>query len=246
MGFKLKKAIFKVDCNYPSCPFEEEFTITQNLMGLTEEDVENEARKLCVGMARIKHDALYGAKHPLTNPTVKKLSALYEAIGTKSSSIFNQVEAVKYKEYKKGDTILKKGDIATTICEVVKGYAYVDKNPNHKYKPGDSFGAAALLVNQTRTVDIISGEDNTTIAFYNLQELNKKDPRKAKELYTEAMEDIFNVLKEMETLIDKLELELEKEKMISENRKARLEELENELIECKKMIIELNGKDSFK
>ncbi|HOJ64552.1 MAG TPA: cyclic nucleotide-binding domain-containing protein [Spirochaetota bacterium] len=246
MGFKLKKAIFKIDCKYPNCPFDAEFTVTQNLMGITEEDVENEAKKLALGMARIKHDSVYGTKHNLTNPTVKKLSAIYEAIGSKSSTIVNQSEAVKYKEYKQGETILKKGDIATTICEVVKGYAYVDKNPNHKYKPGDSFGAAALLVNQTRTADIIAGEDNTTIAFYNLQELSKKDPRKAKELYTEAMEDIFNIIREMEDLVDKLEKELEKEKMISENRKARVEELENELIECQRTIAEMKGKDSFK
>ena len=246
MGFKLKKAVFKVDCKHPGCPFDTEFIITQNIMGVTEEDVENEAKKLCLGMARIKHDAVYGTKHQLTNPTVKKLSALYEAIGSKGSAIINQVEAVKYRDYKKGEIILKKGDIATTICEVVKGHAYVEKNPNHKYKAGDSFGAAALLVNQTRTTDIIAGEDGTTIAFYNLQELNKKDPRKAKELYTEAMEDIFNIIREMELIIDKLESDLEKERMISENRKTRMEELENELIECQKIIADCKGKDSFK
>ncbi len=245
MGFKLKKAIFKVDCKHPNCPFNSEFTITQNIMGVTEDDVENEAKKLCLGMAKIKHDAVYGTKHQL-DPTIKKLSVLYEAIGAKTSTLVNQVEAVKYKDYKKGEVILKKGDIATTICEVVKGHAYVEKNPTHKYKTGDSFGAAALLVNQTRTTDIIAGEDNTTIAFYNLQELNKKDPRKAKELYTEAMEDIFNIIREMEVLIDKLESDLEKEKMISENRRARVEDLEKELIACQKEIAEFKGKDSFK
>jgi len=246
MGFKLKKAVFKIDCKYPGCPFDTEFTVTQNIMGMTEDDVENEAKKLALGMARIKHESVYGAKHQLTDPTVKKLSALYEAVGAKTSTIINQVEAVKYKEYKKGDVILKKGDIASTICEVVKGHAYVEKNPNHKYKVGDTFGAAALLVNQTRTTDIISGEDGTVIAFYNLQELSKKDQRKAKELYTEAMEDIFNIIREMEDIIDSLETELEKEKMISENRKIRMEELEEELIQCQRTIIELKGKDSFK
>ena len=246
MAYKLKNGKFKVDCKYPGCPFESEFAINQNIMGMTEEDVETEAKKIARDMARIKHDAVYGAKHNLTNPTVKKVSGIFEAVGAKTSVFKGQQDAVKYKEYKKGDKILQKGDIATTICEVVKGSAYVDKNKSHTYKVGDSFGAAALLVNQTRTVDIIAGEDGTMIAFFNLKELSKKDPRKSKELYTEAMEDIFDVMQEMENMIENLENDLEKERIINENRKGRITELEGELLEMQKDLSNLKGKDSFK
>ncbi|OHD18878.1 MAG: hypothetical protein A2086_08325 [Spirochaetes bacterium GWD1_27_9] len=246
MAYKLKKGIFKVACKHPGCPFDAEIEITQNIMGMTEEDVEIEAKKIVKDMALIKHDAMFGTKHSLSSPTIRKTSGIFEAVGAKTTSLINQSEAVKYKEYKKGDKILKKGDIATTICEVVKGSAFVDKNKAHTYNVGDTFGAAALLINQTRTADIICGEDGTTIAFYNLKELSKKDPRKAKELYTEAMEDIFDVISEMESVIDNLEKELEKENMVSENRKERISALERELLESNKKISEFEGKHSFK
>lgn len=246
MAYKLKKGVFKVDCKQPGCPFDYEFEINQNIMGVTEEDVESEAKKIARDMARIKHDSVYGSKHSLFNPTIRKVSGVYEAMGAKSPSIKYQSEATKYKEYKKGDMILQKGDIATTICEVVKGTAYVDKNKAHVYKVGDSFGAAALLVNQTRTADVIAGEDGTTIAFYNLKELNNKDPRKAKELYTEAMEDVFDVIQDMEQLVEKLENELEKQTIINQNRKERIDELEKSLLESKKEMAEIKGSSSFK
>lgn len=246
MAYKLKKGVFKVECKYSGCPFNVDIEINQNIMGMTEEDVEVEARKIARDMALIKHDAMYGSKHTLTSPAIRKVSGVYEAIGAKSSFLVNQQEAVKYKEYKKGDVILKKGDIASTICEVVKGFAYVEKNKNHVYKSGESFGAAALLINQTRTTDVIAGEDGTTIAFFNLKELSKKDPRKAKEIYNEAMEDIFDVICEMEQVIDTLETDLEKEKMISANRKERIEELEKELIELNKKNSERDRGNSFK
>lgn len=246
MAYKLKKGVFKIQCKHPGCPFDVEIDIKQNLMGITEEDVENEARKIAKDMARIKHEAIHGTKHPLTNPTIKKVTAIYEAVGVKTPVLTTQNEAVSYKEYKKDEKILRKGDIATTICEVVKGYAYADKNRAHIYREGDSFGAAALLINQTRTADIIAGEDGTVIAFYNLKELSNKDPRKAKEIYNEAMEDIFNIIAEMERLIETLESDLEKEKIVSLNRKERIEELEEQLIEAQRTIAELKGKDSFK
>ena len=241
MAFKLKKGIFRVSCKNPGCTFDKEFEIPNNLMGVTEEDVESEAKKIAKDMASIKHDALFGKRHYLTNPLIRKVNCVYEAIGASAASIISQSEAVKYNEYKKGDIILKKGEIATTICEVVKGKAAVDKT-QHKYEIGDTFGAAALLVNQTRTADVVASEDGTTIAFYNLKELNNKDPRKAKELYTEAMEDIFRIILDMETLIDKLDKEIEKEKIKNENGKQRCASLEKDLREANKKVSELEGK----
>ncbi|MCK4796223.1 MAG: cyclic nucleotide-binding domain-containing protein [Spirochaetes bacterium] len=239
MAYKLKKGVFRVKCNAPNCSFDAEFEIGQNVMGVSQEDVIKEAKKVAKDMAIIMHDAQYGIKHSLTNPIINKITGIYEAIDTRKSLLIYQKEAIKYKEYKKGQAILKTGDIATTICEVVRGSAYPYRNKSHIYNIGDSFGAASLLINQSRTADIISGEDGTTIAFYNLRELSKKDPRKAKELYNKAMEDIFDVILEMEELISQLEKNFEKAEMKNNNKRERIFNIEKELIESNKMIREL-------
>lgn len=246
MAYKLKTGKYRVACKYPGCTFDHEFSINQVIMGVTEEDVESEAKKFARDMARVKHDALYGNKHTLTNPTIRKISGVFEAVGAQSSMLKRQSDAVKYQEYKKGEKILNKGDLATTICEVVKGSAAVDRNNATPYKPGESFGAAALLVNQVRTADVVACEDGTMIAFYNLKELSKKDPRKAKELYAEAMEDVFDVIQALEGTVSSLEEELEKTKIIAENRKSRVAELENQLIQYEKKIEAEKNANSFK
>lgn len=230
MAYRLKNGEFRVTCKNPGCSFDFKAKITQNIQGITEEDVESEALKIAKDIGRLKHDAIYGKNHTLTNPSIRKVSGVYEAIGAMKKSLVNQNEAIKYKEFNKGEHILKKGDIAATICEVIKGSAYVDKNKSHVYKAGESFGASALLINQTRTADVISGEDNTTVAFYNLKKLSKKDPRKAKTLYTNAMEDIFDVIENLENLVSNLENSLEEERIVSENRKERIIVLEEELL----------------
>ncbi|MCG8571605.1 MAG: cyclic nucleotide-binding domain-containing protein [Spirochaetes bacterium] len=241
MAYKLKNGEFKISCRHDGCPFDFKVKIKQNIMGMTEEDVEEEAKKLALDVGRIKHDAIYGTKHKLTNPAIKKVSGVYEAIGQKKRSIQYQSEAVKYKDFKKGDNILNKGDIAKTICEVIKGGAQVDKNKTHLYKPGESFGASALLINQARRADVIASEDHTTIAFYNLKELSKKDPKKAKELYTEAMEDIFDVIDKLEGMVDSLEDQLEKSTLICENRKERIKNLEEDLLNVSQKLQEMGN-----
>lgn len=241
MAFKLVKGEFKVKCKHPGCPFEHSVIVNQNIMGLTEEDVETESMRFAIGVARTKHDSIYGSKHTLESPIVRKVNGIYEQIGGIVRTFTNQSEAIKYKDYKKGEFILSKGEIATAICEVVKGGAYVNKAKPHYYKPGDSFGAAALLVNQVRTADVLASEDGTTIAFYNLKELSKKDPKKAKALYNDAMEDVFNVIEDFENLIDKLQKEIEEHKVVSENRKQRVEMLEEDLMKVTKRLSELEG-----
>jgi hypothetical protein len=54
-------------------------------------------------------------------------------------------------------------------------------------------------------VDIVAGEDGTTIAFYDLRVLAKSNPAKARELYDESMEDIFHILNYLEEYADSLE-----------------------------------------
>ena len=81
MSFKLKEAVFKVRCRAPGCPFFSDFIVTENIMGLTEADVDSEAQKLARNMAYNKHDALYGRMHALESPEIHKISGSYERIG---------------------------------------------------------------------------------------------------------------------------------------------------------------------
>ena len=198
MAYRLRNGAYGVKCRFPRCPFNAKFEISQSISGITERDVEKEAKRWVKDTAKTKHDSLYGAKHSLTYPQVYKVSGAFELIGVTKGVPGHGQDAVSYRMFEEGEIILKRGDDATTICEVIQGYAYPERNPSHRYHVGDCFGAAALVSHQHRTIDIISGKDGTKIAFYNVIELSKKDPKKARTLYNRAMEDIFKVIKELE------------------------------------------------
>ncbi len=205
MPYRLKGAIYTVRCRYPRCSFHHQFEVDHNIMGMTEKDVEDEARKIARDMGLIKHDAIYGTKHSLKNPDIRKISGSFQLIGSDSAYRPGAHSGLAYRDFHKGDIILRKGDDATTVCEVVRGFAYPARNRGHRYGVGDCFGAAALLANQNRTTDVLAGKDGTRIAFYNVIELSKHDPRKARLLYTRAMEDMFIVVRELEQALDRLE-----------------------------------------
>lgn len=215
MSFRLKEAVFKVRCREPGCPFTNDFSVKENIMGATEADVDTEALKIARNMGFIKHDALYGRKHQLVNPEVYKIDARYERIGTtpytppSSPPAFGQqapVEAsVPTRTYLRGDVIIRRGESAATVCEVIRGVALNEKLPDLAYKAGATFGAASIFKQKKRMVDIVAGEDGTTIAFYNLRELAKTNPAKARTLYDESMEDVFHILSYLEEYSDSLE-----------------------------------------
>jgi CRP-like cAMP-binding protein len=168
-------------------------------------------------MGLIKHDAIHATRHTLRNPDIRKVSGSYELVGAASRRSRGTTygvpkqEDVYYKEYKRGDVILKKGDDATSVCEVLRGSAYPERNRSHRYRTGDSFGAAALLARHQRTCDVIAGNDGTKVAFYNLIELSKTNPKKARELFSTVMEDTFNVIQDLEKSIDRTKKNIERE-----------------------------------
>lgn len=217
MPYKLKNAIYSVRCRYPRCIFHSQFEIEQNIMGMTEQDVEIEAKKIARDMALIKHDAIHATRHTLRNPDIRKVSGSYELVGPaprrRSSTTYGVAKQkdVYYKEYQRGEVILKKGDDATSVCEVMRGSAYPERNRSHRYREGDSFGAAALLARHQRTCDVIAGSDGTKVAFYNLIELSKTNPKKAREIFSAVMEDTFNVIQNLEKSIDRTKKEIERE-----------------------------------
>ena len=217
MPYKLKNAIYSVRCRYPRCTFHSQFEIEQNIMGMTEQDVEIEAKKIARDMALIKHDAIHATQHTLRNPDIRKVSGSYELVGPsprrRSSTSYEVAKQkdVYYKEYQRGEVILKKGDDATSVCEVMRGSAYPERNRSHRYREGDSFGAAALLARHQRTCDVIAGSDGTKVAFYNLIELSKANPKKAREIFSAVMEDTFNVIQNLEKSIDRTKKEIKRE-----------------------------------
>jgi CRP-like cAMP-binding protein len=212
MSYRLKVGVFKVRCREPGCPFFSEFVVKENIMGATEADVDSEALKIARNLGFIKHDALYGRKHQLANPDVTKASATYERMGggpvshpAAPAAPAQREPAVPTRTYARGEVIIRKGESAVTVCEVVRGSALNEKLPDMVYKAGSTFGSAAIFRQKNRMADIVAGEDGTAIAFYNIRELSRTNPAKARELYDEAMEDLFHILGYLEDYAASLE-----------------------------------------
>jgi hypothetical protein len=192
-----------------------EFAVRENIMGATEADVDSEAIKIARNMGFNKHDALHGRKHPMANPEVTKISSHYERIGSApapaaAAPAFPAAPAVPTRTYRRGEVIIRKGESAATVCEVVRGVALNEKLPDLVYRAGATFGSAAIFRQKNRMTDIVAGEDGTTIAFYNLREISKTNPPRARELYDEAMEDIFHILAYLEDYSAGLEKKIQK------------------------------------
>lgn len=198
MPYRLNKAVYSVRCRHPRCTFNAQLEIEDNIMGMTESDVETEARKVARDMAHVKHDSLHGRHHTLSNPEIHRASGTVQITGAGPVLAAAEVPVSLVRDYQKGDVILKEGDEAPWVCEVVRGAAFPRRNRTHRYLVGDCFGVAALLPKHSRMTDIVAGVDKTRIAFYSLTELNKKDPRKANQVFTRVLEDTLQVIGELE------------------------------------------------
>jgi uncharacterized small protein (DUF1192 family) len=241
MAFVLRDALFQVKCRQPGCPFKMEFKITQNIMGETEQDCEHEAMKIGRDMGSIKHDAMFGRTHALKDPVIRKVGGSYVGFGSDrgaghptapqqppqtaaEAGLPHPPGAVAVRKYAKDDVIVRKGERASTVCEVLQGSASPEHTTAIRYGQGSSFGAAGLLSNQARTGSVIALENDTVIAFYNIQELTRSNPAKARELYNEIMEDTLHVIAYLDERVNELEDEvarLEAEKTSAKPAPAR-------------------------
>jgi CRP-like cAMP-binding protein len=215
MALKLKEVVFRVRCREPGCPFTSDFSVKENIMAATQEDVDSEALKIARDQAVTKHDAIYGRKHPMTKPEIHKVAGAYEQIGaapapTTAAASERQQRAMQTAGFDRGERIVAKGERATAVCEVIRGSAVNEMRPGIVYRPGATFGAAALFEGRRRMASIVAAEDGTLVGFYDMRELTRTDPAKAHELYNEAMEDIFNVLAYLEQYSASLEKKLAK------------------------------------
>ena len=116
--------------------------------------------------------------------------------------------SVPTRTYRRGEVILRRGESAATVCEVVHGTALNEKLPDLVYRAGSTFGAASIFKQKKRMVDIVAGEDGTMVAFFNIRELSKTNPAKARELYDQSMEDVFHILGYLEEYSASLEKKL--------------------------------------
>lgn len=213
MAFRLKEVVFRVRCREEGCPFTSDFSVKENIMGATQEDVDTEALKIARDQAMTKHDAIYGRRHTMLHPDVHKVAGAYEQIGAGARrgadpAGMRPEKSMRTLRFDRGDRIVAKGERATTVCEVLRGSAINESRPGIVYRPGSTFGAAALFEHRKRMASIVAGENGTLVAFYDMRELSKTDPAKAHELYNEAMEDIFNVLAYLEDYSASLEKKL--------------------------------------
>ncbi len=222
MSFKLKEVVFRIRCTAPGCAFTSDFPVKENIMGATEADIDLEAWKIAKNQAYIKHDSLFGRFHPLTSPDISKISGQYDRLGgapgVQGISVSQADLAPKprplpsapTRRFRKGEPILRKGERATTVCEVVQGSAYNATRRDLLYRSGSTFGGAALLRHKSRLADIVAGEDDTIVAYYDLRAFSKTDPAKARALYNSAMEDIFHVLEYLEDYATSLEKQVDR------------------------------------
>ncbi len=203
MPYRLNKGIFEVRCRHSGCPFTAQLEIRENLMGMTESDVQTEAWKVAKDMAHVKHDSLHiGRQHPLENADIRMISGTIQLTGAGPVHVAEERSEMLVREFMKGDVILKKGDTATAVCEVLKGAAYPVRNKHHRYKVGDCFGVAALLPKRSRMTDVVAGEDKTKIGFYLLADLNRRDPKKASQLLSRVIEDTLDVIGELQETLE--------------------------------------------
>ena len=108
------------------------------------------------------------------------------------------------RRFRKGEVILKRGEAAGTVCEVLEGGAYPAANRTHHYGVGDCFGVAALVPNHTRMSDVMAASDETTVAFYDLAGLRASEPTRANRVVNRIMEDTLQVVDELGRAVDRL------------------------------------------
>jgi len=204
MPYRLVKGVYAVRCKHAQCPFHDQMKIDENIVGVTEEDVRTEAIKMARDQATVKHDSIYGRKHGLEAPEIHMVSGMVQKLGPAGSSEEGTQKGVVVRRFGKGEVILRKGETASTVCEVLEGSAYPLANKSHRYGAGDCFGVAALVPNHTRLSDVVAQVDGTTVAFYDLGDLRQNEPGRASRVVSRIMDDTLRVVDELGRAVSRL------------------------------------------
>jgi len=204
MPYKLIKGVYSVRCRHPHCPFNDQIKIEADIAGITEEDVRKEALKMARDQGILKHDSIYWRRHSMENPEVRMVSGQVRSIGRDTPVESASKGAVVVRRFQKGEAILKKGDNAGTVCEILEGSALPRTNRAHRYTVGDCFGVAALVPNHTRMSDVVASVDDTVVAFYDLVDLRQAEPGRAQRIVARIMEDTLQVVDELGRAVDRM------------------------------------------
>lgn len=230
MAYKLVKGEFLIKCTCDECSYSNKFEITQGFYGETENDVLLAAGEQAKIMALLEHQK-DSPDHVLENMTVEKNSGIYEFVPFQKLLHSEQSEGVKYKTYKKDDVIIAGDEIFYGLCEVVKGAASICRAKVLTLKPGEIFGLSELFVNQVRSGDLVADEDETMIAFYNMQELFRTDLKKCLDLYHASVQNIFALIDRLKDEAVMLEKKLEEADIQKNNTEICFSTLKNILLE---------------
>ncbi len=196
MPYRLLNGVYAVRCRHEHCPFNDHIKIEHEILGVTEEDVRSEALKMAHDQATVKHDSIYGRRHDLESPDIRMVSGTIQRLGGIMADAGSR-RGFAVRRFKRGEVILRKGDTAAAICEVLEGSAYPRTNRSHRYRVGDCFGVAALVPNRKRLSDVIAASDDTLVAFYHLNDLREVEPARASSLVSRLMEDTLRVVDEL-------------------------------------------------
>ncbi len=203
MPYRLHKGVFAVRCRHPHCPYNDQIRIEQEVMGVTEEDVRSEALKIARDQAVVKHDSVFGRRtHGLESPEVRMAGGSIQRLGPAADG--ESGAGISVRQFAKGEVILRKGEAAGTVCEILQGTAYPAANRSHHYGVGDCFGLAALVPHHTRLSDVVAAEDGTRVAFYDLAGLRASEPARANRVVARIMEDTIQVVDELGRTVDRL------------------------------------------
>lgn len=205
MPYRLYKGVFVVRCRYAHCPYHDQIKIEQDIMGVTEEDVRVEAFKMAKDQASVRHDSTFGRRgHGLESPELRMISGAIQRIAGVAPSEGGSQKGTVVRRFRKGEVILRKGEAAGAVCEILEGSAYPRTNRTHRYVAGDCFGVAALVPHHCRLSDVISAADDTAVAFHDIGDLRQSEPARANRVVTRIMEDTLQIVDELGRAVDRL------------------------------------------
>ena len=196
MSLRLKEAVYRIKCRAPGCTFVSEAPIRENIMGATERDVDTEVLKIAKNLAFIKHDAMHGRKHDLTNPEIMKVSAQYERLG--GGIVQGSERAPNVHTFARGQVIYGKEEDGSAVFEVLRGSVRNVRYNEITYSPGSGFATGTLFGHPGAFAGVVAATDDTVVSRHDFGELQRSNPAEARRLYEMAMGDLFRLIAALE------------------------------------------------
>ena len=194
MSLRLKEAVYRIKCRAPGCTFVSEAPIRENIMGATERDVDSEVLKIAKNLAFIKHDAMHGRKHDLTNPEIIKISSQYEHLGIAQGS----ERAPNVHALARGQVVYGKDEGGSVVFEVLRGSARNVRYNEITYSAGSGFATGSLFGHPGAFAGVVAAADDTVVVRHDFGELQRSNPAEARRLYEMAMGDLFRLIAALE------------------------------------------------